>query len=118
MENKDDPIETSLSIPEQPGLNSKVWLCLQNDDELHLSVGHFQVGWFPCTNPAKVLSYIDAVTGFLAGGYRVLEHYRGKKCVKAELQKPQNSDWETIATWQLLWLPLPRKKTFREIQNI
>ncbi len=116
-EDKNVPVEISLTIPEQTGLKHKVWLCLQNNDELHFSVGHFWLEWFPCTKPEKVESYIDAVTGFLAGNYRIVEHYRGKRCVKAELQKPEGNDWQTIGTWGTLSLPFPRKKTYQEIRN-
>lgn len=116
-ENKDDPVEISLTITEQTGLKHKVWLCLQNNDELHFSAGHFWLEWFPCTKPEKVETYIDVVTGFLAGNYRILEHYRGKRCIKAELQKPQGNDWQTIGIWRTLSLPFPRKKTYQEIRN-
>lgn len=116
VESKDDPVEISLIIPEQTGLKHKIWLCVQNNDELHFSVGYFWLEWFPCTKPENVVSYIEAVTGFLAGNYRILEHYKGKKCVKAELQKPQGNDWKTIGTWAKLSLPF-LKKTYQEIRN-
>jgi len=118
VENKQDPVEISLTVPEQESLKSKVWLCLQNNDELHFSVGHFWLEWFPCTDPDKVESYIDAVTGFLGGSYRILEHYRGKNCVKAELQKPVDGAWQTIGTWATICLPFPWKKTFKELRNV
>lgn len=41
IENLDDPVEISLRLPQQPGLKYPVWLALQNEDELHFSVGHF-----------------------------------------------------------------------------
>jgi predicted N-acyltransferase len=41
IENHDDPVEISITIPVQPGLSHKVWLCLQNHDELHFAAGHF-----------------------------------------------------------------------------
>jgi len=114
-------VELSFTIPEQSGLKQKIWLGLQNHDELSFGVGHFQVEWFPCTDTAKVSSYIGAVTGFVSGKYRILEQYRGTKCVKAELQEPTKDGWHTIATYSLAfhlvyWLPFPRK-TFREARN-
>jgi hypothetical protein len=105
------PVEISIIIPVQPGCGQKIWLCLQNIDELHFSVGHFWLEWFPCTDNARVESYVEAVTG-------VLEHYRGKKCVKAELQAPEGSNWHTVGTWSTLWLPMPWTKGFKEIRNI
>ncbi len=111
------PVEISLTIPAQPGCTQKVWLCLQNTDELHFSVGNCWLEWFPYTNRQRVESYVDAVVGFLSGKYRILEHYRGAKCVKAELQAPENARWRTLGTWRTLSLPIPWRKTFKEIRN-
>ncbi len=93
------PVELSVNIPALSGLKHTVNLNLQNRDELHFVVGNFWLEWFPCTDVTKVEAYIDAVSGFLEGRYRVLEHYRGNKCVKAELQAPQSKgEWKTIGT--------------------
>ena len=113
----DAPVEISLTLPVQPGLAHKVWLCLQNDDELHFSVEHFWLEWFPCTDPSRVRDYVDAVCGYLSGQYRILEHYRGKKCVMAALQAPDGAGWKTIGTWGTPWWPIPWKKTFKEVRN-
>jgi hypothetical protein len=117
VENPQDPVELSITLPIQPGLKQQVWLCLQNNDELHFSVGHLWLDWFPCTNPDRVRAYIDSVCGYLSGEYRVLEHYRGNRCVKAELQAPAAADWETIGTTSPLSLPIPWGKTFNEVRN-
>ena len=117
VENPQEPVDLSITLPIQPGLKQKVWLCLQNNDELHFTVGHFWLQWFPCTNPDRVRAYIDAVCGYLSGEYRVLEHYRGKCCVKAELQVPSAADWETIGATSHLWLPIPWGKSFNEVRN-
>jgi hypothetical protein len=117
VEDEGVPVEISITLPAQPGLKQKVWLALQNNDELHFSVGNFWLGWFPCTEPKSVKSYIDSVAGFLSGKYRILEHYRGTKCVKAELQKHDAVGWNTIGTWSILWFPLPWKKEFKEVRN-
>jgi hypothetical protein len=37
VEAHDDPVEISITMPVQPGLSHKVWLCLQNRDELGFS---------------------------------------------------------------------------------
>jgi len=81
------------------------------------SVGRFYNEWFPCTKRNKVEKYLDAVTGFLSGKYRIMEHYRGKVCYKAQLQKPEDGGWRTIATWATIWIPLSWKKTLKEIRN-
>lgn len=116
-ENKDHPVELSLTIPEQDGLKHEVWLGFQNADELHFSVGHFWLEWFPCTESEKVRSFVDAVSGFLHGQYRVLEHHRGTNCIKAELQRPSSDGWETIGTWSRLHLPSFQKVAFKVVIN-
>lgn len=117
VENHDDPVEISLTMPIQPGLSHEVWLCLQGD-ELGFSVTrHFYIEYFPCTKSDRVEKYLDAVTGFLSGNYRILEYYRGTKCYKAKLQKPEGERWRTIASWLTIWISLSRKKTVKEIRN-
>ena len=73
------PVEFSVTLPVQPGLKYKVNLNLQNRDELHFSVSHLWLEWFPCTQPARVDEYITAVSGFLSGEFRIVEHYRGDR---------------------------------------
>jgi hypothetical protein len=117
VENHDDPVEISITMPTQPGLAHEVWLCLQNRDELGFSVGHFYCEWFPCTKPDRVKKYLDAVAGFLSGKYRILEHYRGTKCSKAKLQKPEGDRWRTVASWATISIPVSLKKAVRELRN-
>jgi hypothetical protein len=110
-------VELALDIPAQPGLSFKVHLNLQNLDELHLSASALWVGWFPCTNPKKVQEYFEAVSGLLSGQFRILEHWRGKRAVKAELQAPSHDGWKTIATSVHLSFPWPRKSP-KVVQNL
>ena len=118
VENQDDPVEISITMPVQPGLSQKLWLCLQNEDELGVSVGrHLYIEFFPCTKPDRVEKYLDAVTGFLSGRYRVLEYYRGSTCYRAQLQKPEGDRWRTVANWATIWIPLWFKKTVKELRN-
>jgi hypothetical protein len=118
VENYDDPVEISITMPVQPGLSHEIWLCLQNHDELGFSVGgHFYIEFFPCTKPDRVEKYLDAVIGFLSGQYRILEHYRGKTCYRARLQKPEGDRWRTIANSATIWIPLWLKKTVKELRN-
>ena len=112
-------VELSIDIPVQPGLTYAVHLNLQNGDELHFGVGNFWLEWFPCTDPSRVEAYIDAVSGYLSGRYRILEHYRGKKCTKAELQKPlESGGWTTIGQTSYWRLSLSLQKRVKEIRNI
>jgi len=117
LEEPNAPVELSIRLPVQPGLSHEVWLALQNNDELHFSVGHFWLEWFPCTKPSRVSEYVAAVVGFLSGQYRVIEHYRGKRCVKAELQVPISDGWKTIGTWSNLLRFLPLRGSLREVTN-
>jgi len=118
VENHDDPVEISITLPIQPGLSHKVWLCLQNYDELGIKAGdHFYIEFFPCTKPDRVEKYLDAVTGFLSGEYRVLEDYRGATCYWARLQKPDGDRWRTIATWATIWIPFWFRKRVMEVRN-
>ena len=117
VENHDDPVEISITMPIQAGVSHEVWLCLQNQDELGFRVGRFYCEWFPCTKPEKAERYLDAVTGFLSGEYRILEHYRGKTCYRAKLQKPEGDRWCTIANWATIWIPLWRNKTVKELRS-
>jgi len=110
-------VELIIRLPVQPGLRQQVSLYLANNDELNMVVDHFWLEWFPCTDPTKVEAYIEAVSGYLSGRYRILEHYRGKKCVKAELQAPSATGWETISTSSTIRIPIPWKKTFKEVRN-
>jgi hypothetical protein len=116
IENQDDPVEISITMPVQPGLSHKVWLCLQNRDELGFSAGHFYCSWFPCTKSDRAEKYLDAVVGFLSGRYRILEYYRGTACYRAKLQKPEGDGWRTIANWAK-GIPLSFKKTVKELTN-
>lgn len=109
--------EVNLAFPVQPGLRHEVLLCLDRD-ELHSGVENFHLEWFPCNSPAITNAFVDAVVGFISGDYRILEHYRGSKCVKAELQKPLNDSWITIGTSRpTLSLSIPWRTTRKELRN-
>jgi hypothetical protein len=111
-------VDLAMEIPAQPRLSFRVRLNLQNLDELHLSASALWVEWFPCTNPKRVDKYFEAVSGLLSGQFRILEHWRGKRAVKAKLQCPRNGGWKTVATWSvLLSIPWP-PKTLKVVQNL
>jgi hypothetical protein len=111
-------LDVAMVIPAQPGLSFKVHLNLQNRDELHLSASTFWCEWFPCTNPKTVESYFEAVSGLLSGEFRILEHWRGKRPVKAQLQRPSGDDWENVATsGGISAIVLWPKKALKIVQN-
>ena len=111
-------LELAMDIPAQPGLSFKVYLNLQNRDELHVVASVFWMEWFPCTKPERVDEYFEAVSGLLSGDFRILEHWRGKRPVKAQLQRPSIAGWKTLATWGDVsaMMPWPRK-TLKIVQN-
>ena len=104
-------VDAAMDIPTQPGLSFKVHLDLQNLDELHLSASALWCSWFPCTDPKKVERYIEAVSGLLSGEFRILEHWRGRRWVKVQLQRPDGSDWKTVTGCvnPSVLVPWPRK---------
>lgn len=111
-------VDVNVDIPKQEGLLFDVNLNLQNLDELHFSVGSsFWLEWFPCSDEKVSQQYFEAVSGVLSGNYRILEHHRGKKVVKAQLQRPDGSGWKTIGTHRCLHLPFPFKKTTTMLRN-
>lgn len=120
IKNKDDPVEISYTLPVQDGLKYEVWLCLQNNDELHLQVENFWVGWFSCAYEEIVQKYEDAVIKFLLGESRIVEYYNGKRCAKAIFQRFENGEWVSGATSRhgLAALGFWKKKTQKIIQNI
>src|ERR1700674_656425 len=79
-------LDLAMDIPAQPGLSFDIGLNLQNRDELHIEASRLWVEWFPCTNPKKVAEYFEAVSGLVSGRFRILQHVRGRRVVKAELQ--------------------------------
>jgi hypothetical protein len=116
-ENPDEPVEISYTLSVQEGLRYKVELSLQNNDEVYFSTEDFVCSWFPVSDKQTVSNYVNAVSGFLSGNYRILKQYRGNKCIKSELQQPDGDGWKTIATSSHLRLSFSRTITFKEIHN-
>ena len=116
--NEIQQLDLNIDIPVQTGLKYKVNLNLQNMDELHFTVENFWIEYFPCSEQERVERFIDAVSGFLSGKYRIFETYRWKKCVKAELQMPiKDGNWKTIGISSHIWFPFPFKKTIKIVAN-
>ncbi len=114
---EDPDLDLSMDIHEQPGLAFDVNVNLQRD-ELHLTAGEFWVSWFPCYRADVVKEFSEAVHGVLTGSHRIVEYYRGKRFVKAQLQKPRDGGWKTIATSSKLLLPIPWGIHKRVLQNL
>jgi hypothetical protein len=110
-------VDLDMDIPQQQGLAFNVNLNLQGD-ELHLSAGAFWLEWFPSTNPEVVQAYREAVLSLVSGAYRILEHHRGGRPFKAELQKPIGASWQTIGTWYGWAWPFPRRTVQKVLRNV
>jgi len=117
LESDHPHVDLNLDIPQQSGLKFDVNVNLQGD-ELHLSAGHFWLEWFPCSDPTVIQAFREAVCGLLSGEFRILEYYRGRRAIKAELQRPSGEGWQTIGTWSVLSLPIPWHVTTKELRNI
>jgi hypothetical protein len=112
-------VDALMDVPAQPGLSFRVRLTLQNRNELCLVVSNsYEWIWLPCSSPSQVEGYIEAVSGLLSGEFRILEHWRGRKVVKAQIQRPDGGAWKNVATFSdlLAVVPWPRK-TFKVVQN-
>ena len=116
LELNPEHVDLALDIPEQEGLGFSIGLNLQWD-ELHLQAGAFWLEWFPCQYPEKSQAYFNAVCGLISGRFRILEHCRGNRVVKAWLQEPDGAGWKTIGRWSSMHLPLPWLNTTRELRN-
>ena len=92
-------VEAMFTLPAQRGLKFEVSINLQNGDELHLNAGSFWCEWFPCCEQKVRDRFTDAVRGLLSGSYRIVEHLRSNKAVKAELQRPDVSGRRNVAVW-------------------
>ncbi|HET7219250.1 MAG TPA: hypothetical protein VFJ02_14435 [Vicinamibacterales bacterium] len=96
-----EQLDLTLDIPAQQGLLFSVHLNLQNRDELHLSVADgFWLEWFPCTSPAIVDAYKEAVSGLIEGDFRIVEYRSNGKFVCGSLQRPDGAGWQTIGRSQ------------------
>ncbi len=103
-------VDLELNFPAQPDLLFDVTLTLQNRDELHLHASLLWVSWFPSSDPAVVGAFVEAVVGLISGEFRIVEHRRGRRTVRAELQHPVDRHFETLTGNSFLSFPWPRKR--------
>lgn len=110
-------VAISLTFDPQPGLQFRVILTLQGD-EFGLGIGDaFWSEWYPCDDDEVVSRFRRAVRGVLTGEFRILETRLKGNPIKARLQQPTQSGWETIATWLRPHLPSFRPSETRTLQN-
>ena len=87
------PVELYMKFPTQTRLRAGFSLMLENEDELHFCVGHYRKAYFPMDDPKVLQLFRSHVLGFVAGEYRVLEHFRGQRFKRAELQCRKGLEW-------------------------
>lgn len=109
--------DVSLDIPLQQGVSLPVKIDLL-DDGLRIFVGQSVLEWCPCGEGFIQEEFLNAACGVLSGRLRVLEHYRGTRAIKAELQEPYDGGWNTVETWATFHWPFPWRITNREIWNM
>lgn len=109
-------VDLEMNIPAQEGLLFAVNVTLQGD-ELHLEAGWLHLDWFPCVSSEVSDPFRQVVAGLLSGQLRIVEHYRGNRAVKAELQEPAESGWETIGITRH-GMSLLSPQTTRILQNM
>jgi hypothetical protein len=106
-------VDAGIEVPVQGQLRFVVYLYLTGD-ELNLTAGKgFWLEWFPATDPQVIAEYREVAVGLLSGEYRVVEHLRGNRLVKGQLQRPDGRGWQTVGTWRDLrsWRPWGAKVT-------
>ena len=106
----------ALDIPAQPGLTLPVHLDLHLDG-FGMKVGQYQLEWDRCSDGKCQETFYSAVCGVLTGRLRVVEHCRGTRAVKAELQEPDGDGWRTVKAWRTGHFHFPWIKTVREYRN-
>jgi hypothetical protein len=115
----DAPLDATLDIPSQAGLDFQVNLSVDGD-ELYLGVGDsFWLSWFPSSKPVVVEDYLDAVRGVLDGTYRLVEHRRWGRPFKVVLQMPHRGGWKNAGTSGTLGalIPITFSKTILQNQR-
>jgi hypothetical protein len=115
LKRNDKQVDLRMHIPRQRGLAFDVNVNLRGG-QLHLRAGACTLKWFPRTSADVVARFREAVQGVLSGNFRIVEHCRLGRPIRAELQKPQLHSWQTIGTWRRLHLPWG-KKSLQVLQN-
>jgi hypothetical protein len=90
---------------------------LQNGDELHLNASSFWCEWFPRRKQEVCDRFTEAVRGLLSGSYRIVEHLRNGKAVKAK-QCPDARGWRKEAVWSKVSFSFPWGKQMQILQNL
>ncbi|MES2591437.1 MAG: hypothetical protein V4608_06100 [Bacteroidota bacterium] len=96
LDYNDKNVDLRMDISKQDGLDFDVNLNLQNKDELHISTNFIWCQFFSADSSEVVQKFTDAVTGLIAGDYRVLQFVKINKVYKSFLQRPDKDNWVTV----------------------
>ena len=100
------PVEAAATLPKQRGLDFRLWLNLQNVDEIGVQTELFTASWFPFDDPKTETLFLTAVDGLISGDVRMLCFY-GPIFVrphKVILQRRVGDRWEQIYKYGRLYL--------------
>ena len=96
VENSDDPVELSMEFPKQEKLGFRVWVCLQNLDELWIAAGGFSTSMFPFEEVKDTFEVM--LRKFLTGTYKI-RRYKSRNTGKIR----QSQTYEnTKKGWRLM----------------
>jgi len=110
IKKSNDPVELSMTIPKQPGLNANIWLCLQNLDELWIGIDDFVFSVFPFE---KVVADFEVyVRGLLSAEFRIRRtvHIRTGATISARLEKLEGGKWKTASSYGRFSLPFQKTR--------
>lgn len=105
-----------MDVREQPGVTLSMSLYISGD-ELYLDCGAFHASWFPLKERPVREKYIDCVSGLLRGTHRVVEHSRGSRITRANLQTWNGEAWVPVSSWSRLTWPWPRLRESAVLVN-
>lgn len=101
----DDPVELSMEFPKQRKLDWRIWVCLQNLDELWISVGGFTTSMFPFEDVKE--TFESMLREFLTKTYKVRRfksRRTGKICQSLTYENTEKG-WRILSINGLKFLP-------------
>jgi hypothetical protein len=107
------PVDSAAILPQQPGLDFRMWLNLQNRDEIGVQTDLFSAGWFPFKDPEKQTKFLTVVNGLISGEVRVVCCHGPifTKPHKVILQEKVGDQWTKIYEYRRLHILVWPTKT-------
>ena len=100
------PVTIAAIIPRQWGLDFRLWLYLQNKDEIGIRSDLFSASWLPLDDPEKEAAFLTVANGLISGEVRLLcsDGPNFAKPHKVILQRQAAGQWETIYVYRRIHL--------------